>query len=113
MLLACLAGVCFISSQAPAGQLIGTVTQISPATPEYNATNDLTAEGTADWMFWEETHATPTGVFDHKAAGPDTDSISDLSVYGAVGPYYDADYGSFFSWSDGTPSSPLKKAVFS
>ncbi len=105
MLLTCLAGACFVSSQVAAGTLLGSVNQISPATPEYAATNDLTSEGTADWIFWEETHADPTGVFDHKAVGPDTNSISDLSVYGAIGPYYDSDGGPFFSWSDGTPDN--------
>ena len=106
MILAWLGGACLIASQVTAGQLIGTVTQISPATPQYSATNDLTAEGTADWIFWEETHATPTGVFDHKASGPEINSISDLSVYGAVGPYYDSLGFPSFSWSDGSPNNP-------
>ena len=108
MLLACLAGTCFFISQATAGQLIGSATQISPTSPEFTATTDLTAEGTADWIFWEETHATPTGLFDHKSAGADTNSISDLSVYGAVGPYYDllGNPSQSFSWTDGTPINP-------
>jgi len=105
MLLTGLAGVCIVSSQATAGTLLGTVTQISPATPEYSATNDLTTEGTADWIFWAEQLGTPTGLFDHKAAGPDTNSISDLALYGAIGPYYQPDGGPNFSWSDGTPDA--------
>jgi Tfp pilus assembly protein PilX len=107
-LLACLAGACLASSQATAGQLLGSVTQIRPGSPEYSATTDLTAEGTADWIFWEETHATPTGVFDHKAAGADTNSISELSLYGAVGPYYDSlgNPSQSFSWTDGMPNNP-------
>ena len=78
------------------------------SSPEYTAMTDLTVEGTADWIFWEETHATPTGLFDHKSAGADTNSISDLSVYGAVGPYYDSlgNPSQSFSWTDGTPNNP-------
>jgi hypothetical protein len=105
ILLACLAGVCLVSSQAAAGTLLGSVTQISPATPEYGATDDLTTEGTADWIFWEETVTMPSGLFDHKAAGPDTNSISDLSLYGAIGPWYQPDGGPNFSWSNGTPDA--------
>jgi len=105
LLFASLSVVCFSGSQASAQSLVGSVTQISPATLEYAASVDLTAEGTADWIFWGENHATPTGAFDHKAAGPETNSISDLSVYGGIGPYYDADGGQNFSWSDGTPDA--------
>jgi hypothetical protein len=47
MLLACLAGACFFSSQATAGTLTGTVVTPTPSTPV-----NLTAEGTLDWAEW-------------------------------------------------------------
>jgi hypothetical protein len=47
MLFAALASLCFVSNQAPAGTLNGTVVTPTPSTPV-----NLTAEGTVDWAEW-------------------------------------------------------------
>jgi hypothetical protein len=105
MLLACLASVCFISSRATGGQLLGSAATIgADRTPETNIFN-LTAEGTLDWIFWESSNNGGNGplndVFDHKIGG---NQISDLSAYGNTNVYLDGQQaGSLFTWSDGTP----------
>jgi len=100
-LLACLAGTCFIGSQANAGTLSASVAP----TP---TTIDLTAEGALDWARWGGGNYIPDdpAAYNHKAGVTPL-----ISTYTLVGP--DAatsaeqwnDAGTpLFTWSDGTPT---------
>lgn len=108
ILSACLAGACFISNQATAAQLLGTIHEIPQSSPEYTATNDLTLEGTTDWIMWLESFEQHTNLWAYKTNGPA--AFSDTSIVGTDTPGSGRIRRQIFSFTDGANGGDLTVA---